>query len=203
MAIDVVDHRLCGRSSSAAKKAEADFKMALARRSSKFSRSSCLIRSASSVVVPGRSPRSTSARRTQLRRVSGLTPQLVGHLLDRTLPLARLSSHIKHQTNRAVTQLLRILTRCWHSSHPPTDQSLHLSQAGSTLDLFASLDVARETVITDLRPPHTSDEFIRFLNKINREVPNDLDVHLVLDNLSTHKTPKVHRWPCHSKSDCS
>lgn len=63
-----------------------------------------------------------------------------------------------------------------------------------TLDLFAALDVTRGTVISELRPSHTSDEFVRFLNRINREVPGDLDVHLVLDNLSTHKTPKVHRW---------
>lgn len=63
-----------------------------------------------------------------------------------------------------------------------------------TLDLFAALDVAAGRVITDLRPSHTSDDFVRFLNKINREVPDDLDIHLVLDNLSTHKTPKVHRW---------
>lgn len=63
-----------------------------------------------------------------------------------------------------------------------------------TLDLFAALDVATGTVVSDLRPSHSADEFIRFLNKINREVPDDLDVHLVLDNLSTHKTPKVHRW---------
>ena len=63
-----------------------------------------------------------------------------------------------------------------------------------TLDLFAALDVAQGRVITDLRPSHTSDEFVRFLNRINREVPDHLDVHLVLDNLSTHKTPRVHRW---------
>lgn len=63
-----------------------------------------------------------------------------------------------------------------------------------TLDLFAALDVASGTVITDLRPNHSSDEFIRFLNKINRAVPKGLDVHIVLDNLQTHKTPKVHRW---------
>ena len=63
-----------------------------------------------------------------------------------------------------------------------------------TLDLFAALDVASGTVITDLRPGHSSDEFIKFLNKINRAVPDDLDVHIVLDNLQTHKTPKVHRW---------
>lgn len=63
-----------------------------------------------------------------------------------------------------------------------------------TIDLFAALDMARGTVITDLRPSHTADDFVRFLNKINREVPDGLDVHLILDNLSTHKSPKVHRW---------
>ena len=73
-------------------------------------------------------------------------------------------------------------------------RATHDYQRHGTLDLFAALDVARGTVITDLRPSHTSDEFVRFLNKINREVPDDLDVHLVLDNLATHKTPKVHRW---------
>jgi hypothetical protein len=49
-------------------------------------------------------------------------------------------------------------------------------------------------VITQLRPSHTSAEFVVFLNKINREVPAGLDVHVVLDNLSTHKTPAVHEW---------
>ncbi|MCP4962403.1 MAG: IS630 family transposase [Actinomycetia bacterium] len=63
-----------------------------------------------------------------------------------------------------------------------------------TIDLFAAMDLATGEVITDLRPDHTAKEFIRFLNKINRNVPNELEVHLVLDNLSTHKTPEVHRW---------
>ena len=63
-----------------------------------------------------------------------------------------------------------------------------------TLDLFAALDVATGTVVSDLRPSHNADEFIRFLNKIDREVPDELDVHIVLDNLSTHKTRKVQRW---------
>lgn len=49
-------------------------------------------------------------------------------------------------------------------------------------------------MISELRPNHTSAEFIKFLNKINREVPDHLDVHVVLDNLSTHKTPAVHKW---------
>jgi transposase len=63
-----------------------------------------------------------------------------------------------------------------------------------TVDLFAALDIATGTVITDLRKTHTSADFVAFLNKVNRNVPDELDVHVILDNLSTHKTPKVQRW---------
>jgi transposase len=44
------------------------------------------------------------------------------------------------------------------------------------------------------RDQHRSQEFLAFLKKIDAEVPADLDVHLVLDNASTHKTPAVKRW---------
>jgi transposase len=63
-----------------------------------------------------------------------------------------------------------------------------------TLDLFAALNVATGTVISDIRPSHTTEDFIAFLNTLDRNVPAELDVHVVLDNLSTHKTPKVQRW---------
>jgi hypothetical protein len=63
-------------SSSVAKKSDADRRISLARRSSKFSRSSCLSRSRSSVLRPGRSPASTSARRTHLRTVSAAGPSI-------------------------------------------------------------------------------------------------------------------------------
>src|SRR5690606_31246724 len=68
--VDERYERLCGRSSSAAKKAEAAFKISFARRSSATSARSRLISSASAVVVPGRWPASISARRTQVRTVS-------------------------------------------------------------------------------------------------------------------------------------
>ena len=78
---------------------------------------------------------------------------------------------------------------------PTTPQrATHDYQRNGTIDLFAALDVATGTVITDLCKTHTSKDFVAFLNKINREVPADLDVHIVLDNLSAHKTPLVHRW---------
>jgi transposase len=73
-------------------------------------------------------------------------------------------------------------------------RATHDYERNGTVDLFAALDIARGTVISDIRSSHTQDDFIAFLNKINREVPDDLAVHVILDNLSTHKTPKVHRW---------
>ena len=78
---------------------------------------------------------------------------------------------------------------------PTTPQrATHDYERNGTVDLFAALDMARGTVISDIRTSHNQDDFIAFLNKINREVPADLDVHIILDNLSTHKTPKVQRW---------
>jgi transposase len=63
-----------------------------------------------------------------------------------------------------------------------------------TTALFAALDVATGRVIGQCRRRHRATEFVKFLNQIEQSVPDDLDVHIVLDNLSTHKTPAVHRW---------
>jgi len=65
---------------------------------------------------------------------------------------------------------------------------------GGTTDLYAALDVASGHVIADMTDRHRAVEFRRFLNLINRSVPAELDVHLVVDNVSTHKTPEIHRW---------
>ncbi len=65
---------------------------------------------------------------------------------------------------------------------------------GGTTNLYAALDVASGHVIADMTEHHRALEFRRFLNLINRSVPEDLDVHLVVDNVSTHKTPEIHRW---------
>lgn len=63
-----------------------------------------------------------------------------------------------------------------------------------TTTLFAALDVATGRVIGKCFRKHRAKEFIRFLNEIDCSVPADLDVHLVLDNYATHKTPDVKRW---------
>ena len=63
-----------------------------------------------------------------------------------------------------------------------------------TTTLFAALDVASGQVIGSLHRQHRALEFRKFLTKIDTEVPDELDVHLVCDNLSTHKTPAIMRW---------
>jgi len=60
--------------------------------------------------------------------------------------------------------------------------------------LFAALDTATGQVITSIHRRHRAVEFKKFLVKIDREVPGHLDVHLVLDNYATHKTPEIKRW---------
>jgi transposase len=61
-------------------------------------------------------------------------------------------------------------------------------------NLYAALDVASGNVIANLTARHRAEDFIRFLNLVNRSVPEDFDVHLIVDNSSTHKTPTVRRW---------
>src|SRR5437867_2832255 len=63
-----------------------------------------------------------------------------------------------------------------------------------TTNLSAALDVASGQVIAEMTPRHRAEEFRRFLNLIDRSVPAHLDVHVVLDNSSTHKTPSIQRW---------
>lgn len=63
-----------------------------------------------------------------------------------------------------------------------------------SVDLFAALNVATGEVIGRMRERHRSVEFVQFLSAIDEEVPPELAVHVVLDNLSTHKTPRVKRW---------
>ena len=65
---------------------------------------------------------------------------------------------------------------------------------GGTTNLYAALDIASGQVIADMTEHHRALEFRRFLNLINNSVPKDLDVHVVVDNSSTHKTPEIHRW---------
>jgi transposase len=72
-------------------------------------------------------------------------------------------------------------------------RSFDYARAGTT-DLFAALDVATGLVIHSIQRRHRAIEFKKFLNQIDQTVPDELDVHLICDNLSTHKTPAVTAW---------
>jgi transposase len=63
-----------------------------------------------------------------------------------------------------------------------------------TTTLFAALNIATGKVIGELHRRHRSQEFLQFLRTIDEAVPKPLDVHLVMDNYGTHKTPTVKRW---------
>lgn len=63
-----------------------------------------------------------------------------------------------------------------------------------TTSLFAALDVATGRIIGQMKARHRSQEFLSFLRQIEREIPQDLEVHIVLDNYATHKTVAVSRW---------
>lgn len=60
--------------------------------------------------------------------------------------------------------------------------------------LFAALDTADGTVISSLHRRHRAVEFKKFLTKIDTQVPDHLQVHLIADNYATHKSPTVTRW---------
>ena len=60
--------------------------------------------------------------------------------------------------------------------------------------LFAAFNIADGTVITELHRRHRAVEFKKFLIAIDKAVPAELDVHLICDNLATHKTPAINDW---------
>jgi transposase len=74
------------------------------------------------------------------------------------------------------------------------ERATHDYKRYGTSSLFAALNMTTGKVIESLHSRHRAIEFKKFLQKINDEVPADLDVHLVLDNYSTHKTPTIKRW---------
>ena len=63
-----------------------------------------------------------------------------------------------------------------------------------TTTLFAALDVATGEVLSECKRRHRHQEFLAFLRHIDRNVPRELDVHLVVDNYATHKHAKVKAW---------
>jgi transposase len=63
-----------------------------------------------------------------------------------------------------------------------------------TTTLFAALDVASGHVVQECLPRHRHQEFLKFLRRVERGVPAELEIHFILDNYATHKHPTVRRW---------
>jgi transposase len=74
------------------------------------------------------------------------------------------------------------------------ERRTHDYERHGTTTLFAALDIATGAVIGDLHRRHRSSEFLQFLRTIEANVPAMLDIHLVMDNYGTHKTPSIKNW---------
>ena len=70
----------------------------------------------------------------------------------------------------------------------------HDYKRNGTTTLFAALNVLEGTVIGECMKRHRHQEFLRFLRRVDRDTPAELDVHCIVDNYSTHKHPAVQRW---------
>jgi len=70
----------------------------------------------------------------------------------------------------------------------------HDYKRNGTTTLFAALNMLDGKVIGECLPRHRSKEFVKFLGTIDRNTPAELDLHLIVDNYSTHKSPPVIRW---------
>jgi transposase len=71
-----------------------------------------------------------------------------------------------------------------------------------TVSLFAALDIATGKMIRSCQKRHRHQEFVHFLNQIDRTIPAGKEIHLVLDNYAMHKTPRMAAWfnrrPCYN-----
>jgi transposase len=74
------------------------------------------------------------------------------------------------------------------------ERATHDYKRHGTSSLYAALDVSSGQVIGSLHSRHRAIEFKKFLQRIDAEVPAGLDVHVILDNSSTHKTPAIQKW---------
>jgi transposase len=70
----------------------------------------------------------------------------------------------------------------------------HDYKRNGTTSLFVALNLLDGTVIGECMPRHRHQEFLRFLKRLDRDTPPDLQLHLILDNYQTHKHPKVQSW---------
>src|SRR5216683_2118159 len=137
-------------------------------------------------------------------RPSGVPP-LTAAVIERVveMTLAEPPGETTHWTGRAMAKAAEVshrsVQRIWaaHGLKPHRVRTFKLSNdpkfAAKVQDVVG-LDVLQGKVIGQCMARHRHQEFIRFLNKINRETPAGRELHLIVDNYATHKHPKVHAW---------
>jgi len=86
------------------------------------------------------------------------------------------------------TQAIIPMAEHWPEGRP------HDYRRNGTVDLFAALNILDGKVIHEYHERHRHQEFIAFMRRLDSAVPAELDVHVVADNLSAHRTPEVMRW---------
>ena len=74
------------------------------------------------------------------------------------------------------------------------ERQTHDYKRHGTTTLFAAFNILNGKVVGRCLPRHRGQEFVRFLGELEKEVPSELDVHLIVDNYSTHKGAAVQRW---------
>ena len=79
------------------------------------------------------------------------------------------------------------------------ERQTHDYKRNGTTTLFAALNILNGKVIGACLPRHRSREFLRFLRQMEAEVPTDVQIHLIVDNASTHKSAEVKRWLARKK----
>jgi transposase len=74
------------------------------------------------------------------------------------------------------------------------ERRTHDYKRHGTTSLFAALNAATGEVIGKCYNRHRAQEFKKFLVEIEANVPDDMDIHIVMDNYATHKTPAIRKW---------
>lgn len=74
------------------------------------------------------------------------------------------------------------------------ERRTHDYKRNGTMSLYAAFDIITGEVLGRVTKRHRANEFLDFLRQIDRSTPKELDLHVILDNSSTHKTPEVKKW---------
>jgi DDE superfamily endonuclease len=95
----------------------------------------------------------------------------------------------------------RFKPKRWNARTRSCQWSQGVLNAGATttyrhgiVSLFAAYDVATGRVIGKCHNRHREEEFLKFMNLVDRQLPGETQIHIDLDNLASHKTPQVRNW---------